>query len=207
MNASDAKRASEAFIGAAGLMVNPNLPEIEAPCELAPRSAREVAIRAWVLAHIVYLGYGNTGAEIVELLTNARLEEHLTPNELNFCAQDTLTSEKKAWAAWLCEAVHGCAWSLGMVDTAPLDDCPDNLVSLFPVATDPWPSIEAASLRRYDQLYQRADMMYRLHWAAVEARLSGALTPLVEPAIMMQRHSLDWVVGLPHEWDSMPLDT
>jgi hypothetical protein len=207
VRAQSAKQSSEAWITAAGVAVNANLPTMEESAVLSPRSPREVAIRAWVLAYIVYLGYGNTGAEMLKLLRQARLAEYLTPNEVKFCARETFTNQEKAWAAWLCEAVHGCAWALGMLHTEPLDDCPNTLVSFFPLQTDPWPQIEASTLRDYEQIYQRADTMYRLHWAAVDARFSGRTMPQPEPAIMMRRHSLDWVVGLPHNWDDVPLDS
>jgi Domain of unknown function (DUF4272) len=207
MNALLAKQDSEAWIAAAGVAINHDLPCFDEPSALTIREPREVAIRAWVMAHVVYLGYGNTGEQMLSLLRGARLDEYLTPNELSVCTSATLSDEQKAWAAWLCEAVHGCAWALRMVETEPLDDCPNTLAHMFPVATDPWPSIEAASLRGHEKIYQRADTMYRLHWAAVDARFSGRAMPVPEPAILMRRHSLEWIVGAPQDWDEVPLDT
>jgi Domain of unknown function (DUF4272) len=75
------------------------------------------------------------------------------------------------------------------------------------LAKYPWPSIEKAALRDFDQLYARADTMYRLHWAAVEARLNGQPFQLPEPAIIMRRRSVEWIAGSPYDWDDVPLDT
>ena len=160
-----------------------------------------------MLAHIVYLGYGNTGSQMLNLLQAARLTEFLSERERELCATTKLDEAQKAWAAWHCEAVHGCAWALGMVDTQTLDDCPDTLANMFPPSVDPWPRIERAPLRDYDQIYQRTDTMYRLHWAAVESRFAGQSFALAEPAVVMRRHSLEWIAGSPHGWDETPLDT
>ncbi len=207
MDAATAKRQSEAWIATVGAPINTGLPQLEEPAELEPRAPRDVAIRAWVLTHIVYLGYGNSGTEMLDLLKKARLDSFLSGRETNLCVSSKFTDQQKAWAAWHCEAVHGCAWALGMVDTQPLDPCPDTLASMFPLNTDPWPSIERATLREYDQIYARADTMYRLHWAAVESRFGGEPLSQPEPAVLMRRHSLEWVAGSPHEWDDVPLDT
>jgi len=207
MDAATAKRSSEDWLTAAGVQVNSALPQIEEPSEFTPRSARDVAIRAWVLGHIVYLGYGNTGKEVLEQLEAVHLTDAISPRELELCTTDDLGEQQKAWAAWHAEALHGCAWALGMVDTGPLDDCPDMLARLFKVKTDPWPSIESASLRSYEQIYARADTLYRIHWAAVESRFGGKPLSQPEPAIVMRRHSVEWVAGAPYDWDDVPLDT
>jgi hypothetical protein len=207
MDATTAKRRSEESLRAGGIRVNHALPLIEEPSELTPRTARDVAIRAWVLGHIVYLGYGNTGKQVLDQLESVGLIGWISPRERELCSTSELSEHQQAWAAWHIEAVHGCAWALGMVDTAPLDDCPDTLASLFKVKTDPWPSIESASLRGYDEIYYRSDAMYRVHWAAVESRFGGPQLSQPEPAVLMRRHSIDWVAGSPYDWDEVPLDT
>jgi hypothetical protein len=207
MDAATAKRRSETWLVEAGVPVNNALPLIEEPSELTPRNARDVAIRAWVLGHIVYLGYGSTGREVLEQLEAVRLSDAVSPRELELCTAAKLGAQQEAWAAWHAEALHGCAWALGMVDTGPLDDCPDTLATLFKVKTDPWTSIETATLRSYEQIYARADTLYRVHWAAVESRFGGDPLRQPEPAIVMRRHSIDWVAGSPNDWDDVPLDT
>lgn len=95
---------------------------------------------------------------------------------------------------------------MGLLDTGPLEKSPPALASLFPPG-DPHPSILAARLRPFDEIYLRADLNYRLHWAARQARFDGSRFPLPEAHIQLRRHALDWIVGLPHDWDDMPLDT
>src|SRR5688572_21207327 len=124
MKGQDVKRSSERALKKLGVLVNPGLPLIEKPSQLKPRSAEEVAARAWVLSHIIYLAYGSRSAAIAKLLKKARLEEYVTPNEERFLKRRRLNQLDKNWAGWLAEALHGCAWALGVVETGPLDDCP-----------------------------------------------------------------------------------
>lgn len=207
MKAADVKRENDKRLEALGVAVNAHLPTIEEPAELKPRSAQDVATRAWVLSHIIGVGYGRTGKEMLEWLTRAGIQASLTPRERDFLKQRKYTDHDRAWAAWFAEAVHGCAWALGLVELEWLGGCPDDLVKHSRPNVDPRPSISAATLRPFDELYVQADAHYRLHWAARQARLTGSDFPQPEIAIQMRRHSFDWIVGLPYEWDDIPLDT
>jgi hypothetical protein len=207
MKAADIKRASERALQALGVPVNSNLPLIDNPSRLQPRSAKDVAARAWVLSHIAYLGYGSSTSEMRKLIEKARLEEHVSPNEWNLLKSRRLGAARKNWAGWMAEAVHGCAWALRVVDSGPLADCPSTLAKTFAVDIDPWPGIEKAKLRGFDQLYRRADLSYRLHWAARHLLFEGATLPQREIAFRLRRWSADWIVGVPYAWDDMPLDT
>jgi hypothetical protein len=202
MKSEDAKRASERALRALGVPVNSNLPLIDKPSKLKPRSAEEVAARAWVLSHIAYLGYRNTTSKIRKLIEKAQLEQYVTPKEWDVLKRRRLSAAEKNRAGWMAEAVHGCAWALRAVDSGPLDDCPNTLAKIFEVDIDPWPRIKKAKLRAFEQLYRRADLNYRLHWAARQLRLSQP-----EIAIELRRWSSDWIVGVPYAWDDVPLDT
>jgi hypothetical protein len=81
MDAATAKLRSEDWLAVADVPVNIALPQVEEPSDLCPRTAREVAIRAWVLGHIVYLGYGNTGKEVLSQLESVRLADAISPRE------------------------------------------------------------------------------------------------------------------------------
>jgi hypothetical protein len=207
MNAASAKRESERLLKKLGVTVNESLPTIEEPVDLSPRLAQDVAARAWVLFHVIGVGYGRTGKEMLESLKKAGLEQHLTPGELRFLQQEKYTDRDRAWAAWQSAAVHGCAWALGLVELEPLGGCPDTLASHFASKANPKTAIESAKLRDRSEIYAKADLLYRLHWAARQARLEASPFPLQEIDVQLRRHSLDWIVGVPYEWDDVPLDT
>ena len=204
MNPQITKLASEARLAAMGVNVNRHLPMIEEPAELTPRSALEVSSRACVLSHVIGVGYGQSGKEMHEWLTEAGLAGKLTPRERDFLKQTKYSDRDRAWAAWHFAAVHACAWALGLEEMDPLGECPNTLASHFPPRTG---AKLGSSLRPFEEIYAEADFYYRLHWAARQARLEGGDFPRPEIEIQLRRQSLDWIVGLPYEWDDVPAHT
>ena len=207
MNAFEAKELNERWLRDAGITVNPALPRIEVRADLRPRSAEKVATRAWVLSYVLGVGLGRSADGVLDQLRSVELLDFLTPRERNLLRKPKFTHSDRAWAACLVEAVHGCAWAMGLLETGPLENAPDTLASHFPYGSDPFPSIRATRLRNFDDIYLRADLNYRLHWAARQARFDGSPFPFPEACIQARRHAIDWIVGIPHDWDDMPLDT
>jgi len=207
MNSAEARSQNEHWLRDSGVTINPGLPQIEEPGELAPRSAEKVATRAWVLSYVLGVGLGRSADEVLDELRAVELLDFLTPRERNVLRKPKFTHSDRAWAACLTEAVHGCAWAMGLVETGPLEKCPPALASHFPHGSDPFPSIRATRLRSFDDIYLRADLNYRLHWAARQARFDGSPFPFPEAHIQARRHAIDWIVGVPHDWDDIPLDT
>ena len=204
MNPADIKLASEGRLRALGVMANEHLPTIEEAVELKPRAALEVSVRACVLSHVIGVGYGRSGEEMLSWLTEAGLASGLTPREKEFLMQRKFSEQDRAWAAWHAAAVHACAWALGLEEMEPLAECPDTLASHFPPKTGPKAS---AALRPFSEIYAETDLYYRLHWAARQARIEGTDFPRAEIEVQLRRQSLDWIVGLPYEWDDVPSDT
>ena len=204
MNAQDIKLATEGRLRTLGVMVNEYLPTIEEPAGLKPRLARDVSARACVLSHVIGVGYGRSGKVMLEWLMEAKLTGDLTPREKAFLMQRKYSDQDRAWAAWQYAAAHGCAWALGLEGMKPLGKCPDTLASHFPSRRG---VDSGADLGTFTEIYAEADLYYRLHWAARQARLDGSEFPLPEFEIQLRRQSLDWIVGLPYEWDDVPSDT
>jgi hypothetical protein len=207
MNAFEAKEQNERWLRDSGITVNQSLPRIGEPGELRPRPAAKVATRSWVLSLVMNVGLGRSADEVLDQLRAAELLDFLTPRERNFLRKPKFGHSDRAWAACLKETLHGCAWALGLLDTGPLEKSSGALPSHFPHGGDPFPSIRAAQLRNFDDIYLRADLNYRLHWAARQARFDGSPFPFPEAYIQARRHAVDWIVGIPHDWDDMPLDT
>jgi hypothetical protein len=206
MNASDVKQQNERRLQELGVAVNPSLPQIEQPSQLRPRPPQQVATRAWVLSYVLGVGSGRSADDVLDQLRATDLLDFLTPRERSFLRKPKFTHSDRAWAACLCEAAHGCAWAMGLLETGPLEKSPPRLISHFPHG-DPHPAIGSARLRPFDDLYIRADLNYRLHWSARQARFEGSPFPLPEAHIQLRRHALDWIIGMPYDWDDIPLDT
>jgi hypothetical protein len=206
MNASDVKKQNEQRLRELGVPVNPALPQIEQPAELRPRPPQQVATRAWVLGYVMGVGFGRSADDVLDQLRATDLLDFLTPRERALLRKPKFTHSDRAWSACLSEAVHACAWAMGLLDTGPLEKSPSTLASHLPHG-DPHPSIRAARLRAFDDLYIRADLNYRLHWSARQSRFDGSPFPLSEAHVQLRRHALDWIVGMPYDWDDIPLDT
>ena len=54
-----------------------------------------------------------------------------------------------------------------------------------------------------------ADFYYRLHWAAIELRIKGKKSELLDEGVIRERHrALNWLIGyLNQEWDDVTTDT
>jgi hypothetical protein len=204
MNPHEVKLANEARLRSFGLVVNVHLPTIEEVAELTPRSARDVSARAGILSHLIGVGYGRTGIELLEWLREANLTKDLSPRESAFLKQMSYSDQERIWASWQVASVHACAWALGLEDMDPIGECPDTLASHFPPKQGPNYS---ARLRSFEEIYCEADFYYRLHWAARQAGMQRSRFPVQEFEIQLRRKSLDWIIGLPYEWDDVPNDT
>jgi hypothetical protein len=203
-----AKQHSHDFLAEHGVRINETLPFIEAPDALKPQSADNVARRAVVLGHIIGIGFGQPGARMKEPLKQFGLLQYASANEIRLLNADTYTEQEKIDATWLVECMQAIGWCFSSVKLDPFAGCDEDLASHFPAPfTDPTGFIAKATLRPFSEIYQQADLHYRLHWAARNARLTGTDSPVQEGVIQERRKAIDWVIGVEADWDEMPMDT
>ena len=70
--------------------------------------------------------------------------------------------------------------------------------------------ISSAKLRTPSEILDQADLIYRYHWAVVDARVNGKEPPAkLDPSVVMERHyALNWLIGyMNQEWDDVSTDT
>lgn len=203
-----AKTASHEFLRRHSVEVNETLPLIEAVEQLSPQDARSVAIRSVVLSYVIGIGFGADTRRLKASLEQFGLLAHASARERELLSRSEFTPQEKVNATWLTECVQSLAWCLGLVELDPFRRCDDDLASHFPQPfTDPSGFISDATLRPVDEIYQQADLHYRLHWAARNARLMGHRLGVDEGLISERRKALDWAVGVGQDWDEIPLDT
>ncbi len=210
MSPEDIKSRNEALLRERGVQVNPNLPVIETVDELSPQTAEAVATRTVVLTYIIGLGYGQTGERMKRALVDFGLFDDVSDKEQELLNATKISKQDEINCAWLSECVQSLAYCLGMVELDPFQNCDDDLASEFPPSfTDPSTFIASATLRPFLDIYQQADLHYRLHWAARNHRwrLWRPRFPVKESLIAERRKPLDWVIGVEAEWDEVSLDT
>lgn len=207
MTPSIAKTRSHEILRRDQIQINEWLPEIEPGQELHAQNARSVATRCIVLGYVIRIGIGGNAASYKDLLEKFDLYHNASPSEQDLLSRDNHTRQELIDATWLTECVQSLAWCLGMVNLDPFQHCDDDLASHFPdFEVDPRDFISRSSLRPFDEIYQQADLHYRLHWAARNARLTGQPCRVKEGLIGERRKALDWVIGVA-DWDNVPDNT
>lgn len=185
-----------------------HLPTLEGVDALNPQSAENVARRCMVISHVIGIGFGGQASKLLRALEQYELVSSASTHEKDMLAREKHTEQEKINAQWLAECMQSFAWCLGLAKLEPLQYCDDTLSSQFPAPfTDPSEFIAGAALKPLEEIYRQADLHYRLHWAARNARLTNAEFPVTEGMIRERRRALDWVIGVEADWDKVPSDT
>lgn len=208
MNENELKNRSEIRLKDLGIIVPPNLPEIESDDELNPKGAYDVAMKISALGYVIGLGYVANTKELISNIERYSLSEFVSPYEWERLKNPSLLTEKdRNNFKWLAECVYALAWCLNLLELEPLKQCPNNFADVVPPGVYPDVFIDGKALRDWVELKQEADFYYRLHWYTRECSLYGKEPPIGEGITMERRRALDWVIGVSDDWDDMPLST
>ena len=191
-----------------GFSVNEHLPQLEAESDLTPQTAADVARRCMIMSHVIGIGFGGAATDLLSAATKWGLMPYASAHEADMLSRTTHTDQERVNATWQVECLQSFAWCLGLTGLEPLRQCDDDLASKFPAPfTDPSDFIATARLRPFEEIYRQADLHYRLHWAARNARLTGSDFPVLVGLITERRKALDWAIGVEADWDEVPSDT
>jgi len=208
MSPDETKAISHEFLRGHSIQINETLPLLEAASELRPQDSVSVARRSVILSYVIGIGFGADVSKLGNYLGEIELLQYASRKERRLLGAMTHTDQEKIDATWLTECAQSLAWCMGLTDLDPFQPCDDSLASNFPQPfSDPSEFITSAVLRPFDQIYQQADLHYRLHWAARDSRVNGTDCRIEEGFIKERRKPLDWVIGVEDDWDEVPLDT
>jgi hypothetical protein len=204
---TDAKTKSEAFLEARGIRVNAALPFIEAPEELRPVSAHDVARRSLVLGYMIGIGFRQPGSRLKAQVEKWGLYQSTSSAERMLLDKEEYSQQEIVDATWLTECVQSLAWGLGLAELDHFRGCDNDLGPKFPIMSDPAGFIAGARLRDFEDIYYQSDLLYRLHWASRDDRMHGRAATLDEGLIRERRKAMDWMLGVEADWDEVPSDT
>ena len=188
--------------------VNKHLPTLESESELAPQSSADVARGCMVISHVIGIGFGGDTRKLQDAVRKYGLSSYVSDQEQDMLSRTTHSEQEKIDATWRVECMQSFAWCLGLAELDIFRSCDEDLASRFPAPfSDPSRFIESAKLRPFEEIYRQADLHYRLHWAARNARLSGEDFTIPEGLIGERRKALDWTMGVEPDWDEVPSDT
>lgn len=176
--AIDRRLRSERILRAEGVPFLATLPVIETAAEALKRSKEEVALRTLCVLFVAAKGEG-LGEELVEqLLESYGLRPHLTPEELAFVLDKSPSQHDRIQFTWRHEAAWTLLWALGFVAQLgkPSQICDVEFAARTMAERTTSRFIEESELRPIADILDRADLIYRYHWAvrnALRKRTAG----------------------------------
>ncbi|MCH2043785.1 MAG: DUF4272 domain-containing protein [Saprospiraceae bacterium] len=206
------KKASEKLLAYQGIQINYNLPCIEDDHEVLLRKKREIEDRALALWYVALKGDGVEEEILYPLRKEYNLYTKFSPKELLFAHADAYTPQTSLNFTWRYEALWVMLWALGYVEELayPSNVCDvDKVVSIIYTKTETH-FREETHLISKEEILDEADLIYRYHWACVEARIKGEEIPCgLDAAVVYERHyALNWLIRYGNQdWDNITTDT
>ena len=207
------KQTNEDYLKSLGVPINPHLPRVEAESEVRLRDPKEVAKRAIVLYAVVAVASQADRKRATLWLKREGLWESVTPHEKDFLESNNPPERARVEASWRAESLGTLLWALRKTErlALPKEVCDTQLIQEIMPAPDNSCAqfINQAALRSPSEILDAMDLIYRIHWAVVDARLNSRETAGgFHPGIVYERHyALNWLVWYADEWDDVATDT
>ncbi len=210
--AQSRKAQSEIVLNQYQIPINQYLPIIEDESDISPRSQTEIALRAMALLIVAVKAEGLEQETIDSLIANYQLETVFSPNELTFIKDESPSQHDKTQFIWRYEAAWVLLWALGYVDelSYPSSICDVPAAVTFMQQRTQEQFIADAKLRKLPIILDETDLIFRYHWAVVDARLNGRPTPSeLNSSVVMERHyALNWLtIDSNQPWDEVSTNT
>jgi hypothetical protein len=219
MNAEERRAASEALLRDYGIAINPNLPSIDGDEDVSLRSADALWQRLVALWGVVGAAMLRRNAFFKEYFSADERRALLSNDEAAFLFNDAPPEEDVIRFSWRLEALMFLAWCGGLVDDPGLPVKPSSAEAILPLY--PHDMGEAAMLRdalrprSKEEILDKADLLYRLHWAVRDAHLNGrepevGINARINPGVVLEwHHAVNWMTRYDGEddWDAVSTDT
>lgn len=205
------KRRSIERLIAEGVPYIEHLPTIEPASYSRLRSRQEVVQRAFCLYAVTIAGQLNDPAKAMIELKRRRLMSGLSPRERAFLT-GPLRENDCVQMGWRIEAAAPLLWHVGHVLELPRPDAPIGAGTPMDFLDELSPEEVLTPLgeRAIAEVLDEADLIYRYHWAARDARLKGRQPPAgLNLDVIQERHkALNWLIDYDRaEWDDVTTDT
>jgi hypothetical protein len=210
--ATERKERSVKRLQEEGVPTIPHLPVIEDSAEAKKRTTEEIAHRTIAVCITAVKGEGLDQATVDALVKKYDADKFFSPKEAAFIKDLEPKRQDRVQFSWRYECLWVLLWSLGYVEKL---DKPNAICNVPKAVTflkdrDTARLIKDANLRPLSEILDQADLIYRYHWAVVNARLKGQESPAkLEGGIVQERHYvLNWLIGyMDQEWDDISTDT
>ncbi len=205
------------------IYVTPWLPLLWERAEEPGRTLEEVCGRAAALLIVSlysecrlgeHMSYEESREFVDPIIEGYGAAEFFSPDEKAYLNDPNSDEKTQIQYAWQYENLWVMEWALGLTDDlfwpTRICDVPESVRIMRE-----YPTMEeltaAAKLRPRGELLDQADLIYRLHWACVDAWVMGMPAPQeLEDGVVMERHrALFWLAGCDEMcgWDDVDLST
>lgn len=205
------------------IYVTPWLPLLWERAEEPGRTVEEVCGRAAALLIVSlysecrvgeHMSYEKAREFVAPIIESYGAEKFFSPDEKAYLDDPDSTEQTQIQYAWQYENLWVMEWALGLTDDlfwpTRICDVPGT-VRLLKDCQTMEDLLAAAKLRPRKELLDQADLIYRLHWACVDARVMNMPAPQgLEEGVVMERHrALFWLAGCDEmcPWDEVDLST
>ncbi len=213
MNEQEARKArSVARLKAEKVPLIDHLPVIETVAESTRRTKDEVVRRAIALVIVAVKGETGDSALAYNLVRQFNALGFFTPQEQAFIDNHAPDEQQRTNFAWRYECVNVMLWALQIHSEIkrPEEICDVSALAATLRELGADGLFAKGSLRPQPDLLDAADLIYRYHWAVVNARLKGEPAPAgLDSGVVYERHyALNWVTGyMDQDWDDISTDT
>jgi hypothetical protein len=172
------------------------------------RSIDEIVYRIFAINCLAAVAYGFSREKARTWLEREELLAALTNAELDFLNGNV--SRPMQFMEQI-EAMWALSWSLSIASELDLNKpCAPDFVRMLPdlKQNETGAAFRArALLRNSDEIVEKCDLAYVLHWAVVETRSTRKMNKAIKPYIIIQRRTaLEWLLS-DSKWDEVVLDT
>ena len=147
-----------------------------------------------------------------EFLKKYDLDDDFTPKEKTLIQKARLSKRERAQFSWRYECYWVMLWALGYVPELGRPDHQCDVYNAVQVllSRSSREFMKCAKLRPLAEILDKADLLYRYHWAVRQAWLEGKKAPakLNRDVVEEWHYALNWLIGYSdQEWDDVSTDT
>ncbi len=224
-NAILRKERSEKVLNKKNIKINPHLPVIEDETEAKIKSPEETVRRAVtaLFATQIAMDFLNPESDVKEsaaffgeMLERLGLSDEPTPEEKMFFALVNAnapqpTEKFASDMAWRIEMVIPLLWACGIIseDMSYPDKMSEYIEQARVIAAcDNFDELmQKVNMRNPSKILDKADLLFRMDWACVDARLRGEIpSGNLNPDVVVEQHKgINWLIGAfdAENWDKV----
>ncbi|CAA6806573.1 MAG: Unknown protein [uncultured Aureispira sp.] len=204
------KAKSEAVLEKHQVKINAKLPCTADLAQLDLRDQDAILDRIYALSVITAKAEGITISELEAIIADKEITA-FSPYESHVLSND-VTAEELSVLTWRYESLFLLCWVINKIDVLPYPSEMCAVETFVPSILEQSRAEFSATitLRTKEEIADALDLIYRMNWACVDARIKREATSgKLHPGIVYERHyTLNWLTNHRQQaWDDVTTDT